>query len=75
MILRQQLSKGRRGQPHLLLIHITKWQCPVPLLVSLQSIHSETTAERCLRTREMYVPLSHPPGDAQCGFGQAKAVI
>ena len=27
------------------------------------------------RTREMYVPLSHPPGDAQCDFGQAKAVI
>ena len=23
----------------------------------------------------MYVPLSHPPGDAQCDFGQAKAVI
>ena len=32
-------------------------------------------AERRLRTREMYVPLSHPPGDAQCDFGQAKAVI
>ena len=23
----------------------------------------------------MYVPLSHPPGDAQCDFGQARAVI
>ncbi len=23
----------------------------------------------------MYVPLSHPPGHAQCDFGQAKAVI
>ena len=23
----------------------------------------------------MYVPISHPPGDAQCDFGQAKAVI
>ena len=23
----------------------------------------------------MYVPLSHPAGDAQCDFGQAKAVI
>ena len=30
---------------------------------------------RRLRTREMYVPLSHPAGDAQCDFGQAKAVI
>ena len=28
-----------------------------------------------LRTREMYVPLSHAPGHAQCDFGQAKAVI
>ncbi len=31
--------------------------------------------ERRRRTREMYVPLTHPPGDAQCDFGQAKAVI
>ena len=31
--------------------------------------------ERRRRTREMYVPLSHPAGDAQCDFGQAKAVI
>ena len=31
--------------------------------------------ERRRQTREMYVPLSHPPGDAQCDFGQAKAVI
>ena len=31
--------------------------------------------ERRLRTREMYVPLSHAPGHAQCDFGQAKAVI
>ena len=23
----------------------------------------------------MYVPLSHPAGDAQCDFGQAKAII
>ena len=27
------------------------------------------------RLREMYVPLTHPPGHAQCDFGQAKAVI
>ena len=31
--------------------------------------------ERRVRTREMYVPLSHAPGHAQCDFGQAKAVI
>ena len=31
--------------------------------------------ERRRRTREMYVPLSHPAGHAQCDFGQAKAVI
>ena len=31
--------------------------------------------ERRLRTREMYIPLSHSPGHAQCDFGQAKAVI
>ena len=30
---------------------------------------------RRLRMREMFVPLSHPPGHAQCDFGQAKAVI
>ena len=27
------------------------------------------------RTREMFVPLSHPAGHAQCDFGQAKVVI
>ena len=27
------------------------------------------------RTREMYVPLAHAPGHAQCDFGQARAVI
>ena len=31
--------------------------------------------EHRLRTREMYVPLTHPPGHAQCDFGQARAVI
>ena len=31
--------------------------------------------ERRRRLREMYVPLVHPPGHAQCDFGQAKAVI
>jgi len=27
------------------------------------------------RTREMFVPLSHPPGHAQCDFGEALVVI
>ena len=31
--------------------------------------------ERRLRTREMFVPLSHPPGHAQCDFGEALVVI
>lgn len=28
-----------------------------------------------LRQREMFVPLDHPPGDAQGDFGEAKVVI
>jgi len=28
-----------------------------------------------LRQREMFVPLDHPPGDAQADFGEAKVVI
>ena len=39
------------------------------------TIVKEYVRERRRRTREMYVPLSHPAGDAQCDFGQAKAVI
>ena len=39
------------------------------------TIVKDYVRERRLRTREMYVPLSHPPGDAQCDFGQARAVI
>ena len=31
--------------------------------------------ERRITTREMFVPLSHPPGHAQCDFGEAWAVI
>ena len=27
------------------------------------------------RAREMSVPLSHAPGQAQCGFGEARVVI
>ena len=39
------------------------------------TIVKDYVRERRLRTREMYVPLSHPPGDAQCDFGKAKAVV
>ena len=39
------------------------------------TIVKDYVRERRLRTREMYIPLSHPLGDAQCDFGQAKAVI
>ena len=39
------------------------------------TIVKDYVRERRRRTREMYVPLSHPPGDAQCDFGQARAVI
>ena len=39
------------------------------------TIVKDYVRERRRRTREMYVPLTHPPGDAQCDFGQAKAVI
>ena len=31
--------------------------------------------ERRRRTREMFIPLSHPPGHAQCDFGEALVVI
>ncbi len=27
------------------------------------------------QTREMFVPLSHPPGHAQCDFGEALVII
>ena len=39
------------------------------------TIVKDYVRERRRRTREMYVPLTHPPGDAQCDFGQAKAII
>ena len=39
------------------------------------TIVKDCVRERRRRTREMYVPLTDPPGDAQCDFGQAKAVI
>ena len=31
--------------------------------------------EHRVRTREMFVPLSHPPGHAQSDFGEAWAII
>ena len=39
------------------------------------TIVKDYVRERRRRLREMYVPLNHPPGHAQCDFGQAKAVI
>ena len=39
------------------------------------TIVKDYVRERRLRLREMYVHLSHPPGHAQCDFGQAKAII
>jgi transposase len=32
-------------------------------------------AKKRLKSREMFVPLSHDPGMAQCDFGQAEAII
>jgi len=39
------------------------------------TIVKDYVRERRRRTREMFVPLSHPPGHAQVDFGEAKAVI
>ena len=39
------------------------------------TIVKDYVREHRLRTREMYVPLTHPAGHAQCDFGQARAVI
>lgn len=39
------------------------------------TIVKDYVGERRRRTREMFVPLIHPPGHAQCDFGQAKAMI
>ena len=39
------------------------------------TIVKDYVRERRLRTREMFVPLVHPPGHAQCDFGEAWAVI
>ena len=39
------------------------------------TIVKDCVRERRRRGQEMFVPLSHPPGHAQCDFGQARAVI
>ena len=39
------------------------------------TIVKDYVRERRRRTQEMFVPLSHGPGHAQCDFGEAVAVI
>ena len=39
------------------------------------TIVKDYVRERRRRTREMFVPLSHSPGHAQCDFGEAWVVI
>ena len=39
------------------------------------TIVKDYVREHRRRTREMFVPLSHPPGQAQCDFGEALVVI
>ncbi len=39
------------------------------------TIVKDYVREHRRRTREMYVPLTHPPGHAPCDFGQARAEI
>ena len=39
------------------------------------TIVKDYVRERRRRSREMFVPLSHPPGQAQCDFGEALVVI
>ena len=39
------------------------------------TIVKDYVRERRRVAREMFVPLEHPPGHAQCDFGQAQAVI
>ena len=39
------------------------------------TIVKDYVRERRRRMREMYVPLNHSPGHAQCDFGHVKAVI
>ena len=39
------------------------------------TIFKDYVREHRRRTKEMFVPLSHPPGHAQCDFGEALVVI
>ena len=39
------------------------------------TIIKDYVREHRRQTREMFVPLSHAPGQAQCGFGEALVVI
>ena len=39
------------------------------------TIVKDYVREHRRQTREMFVPLSHPPGQAQCDFGEALVVI
>ena len=39
------------------------------------TIVKDYVREHRRRTKEMFVPLSHPPGHAQCDFGEALVVI
>ena len=39
------------------------------------TIAKDYVRERRRQTREMFVPLSHPPGHVQCDFGEALVVI
>ena len=39
------------------------------------TIVKDYVREHRRRTQEMFVPLSHPPGHAQCDFGEALVVI
>ena len=39
------------------------------------TIVKDYVRERGRQTQEMFVPLSHPPGHAQCDFGEAVAIV
>ena len=39
------------------------------------TIVKASVREQRLSTQEMFVPLAHPPGDAQADFGEALVVI
>ena len=39
------------------------------------TIVKDYVRERSRHTREMFVPLSHPPGHAQCDYGEALVII